>query len=111
MMGASERRKGKKAELDVAGYMREHGWEAATTRGTSGAQEGDDIVTNAPVSIEVKNHVRLDLSSWVHQALQNAQGQPAIVWHKKRGESSPGNWYVTMTGQDFMRILGKPDDV
>lgn len=110
-MGATERRKGKKAEMDVVHYMRQYGWQAATTRSTSGHQEGDDIVTDAPVSIEVKNHVRLDLSSWVSQALSNCGELPGVVWHKKRGESSPGNWYVTMTGEHFMRLIGKPDDV
>jgi len=111
MMGATERRKGKKAEMDVVHYMRDCGWEAATTRSTSGHQEGDDIVTNAPVSIEVKNHVRLDLSAWVAQAESNSGELPGIVWHKKRGESSPSRWYVTMSGENLMKLLGKPDDV
>jgi hypothetical protein len=28
-----------------------------------------------------------------------------VVWHKKRGESNPEHWYVTMEGQELRKLL------
>lgn len=108
-VGAAERRRGQKAERDVAGFLRVNGWPAITTRAASGFQKGDDIATDAPISIEVKDHVRLDLAGWVRQARENSKGLPAVVWHKRRGVADPGQWYVTMTGHDLIRLLGERD--
>lgn len=108
-VGAAERRRGQKAERDVAGFLRDNGWPAITTRAASGFQKGDDIATDAPISIEVKDHVRLDLAGWVRQARENSKGLPAVVWHKRRGVADPGQWYVTMTGHDLIRLLGERD--
>ena len=48
-VGASERRKGKRAEQDVAKYLRDHGYEAVTTRAASGYQSGyDGVVYRTP---------------------------------------------------------------
>ena len=108
-VGATERRRGQKAERDVAAYLRTNGYRAETTRAASGFQSGDDIATDAPVSIEVKDHVRLDLAGWVQQARANSGERPAVVWHKKRGVASPGGWYVTMLGEDLVRLLRGED--
>jgi Holliday junction resolvase len=104
-VGATERRKGHKAERDVAAFLRDHGWSAVTTRSASGFQHGDDIETDAPISIEVKNVAKTDLAGWIRQARENANGKPAVVWHKRRGVSNPGDWYVTMTGNDLIELL------
>jgi hypothetical protein len=64
-------------------------------------------VWDGPASIEVKDVTRLELSGWLTQAQANAQGLPAVVWHKKRGKSSAENWYVTMSGADFLRLIGE----
>lgn len=113
MSGSRSRRKGQRAEQQVARFLREHGWQAATTRAVSGFQQGRDIATNAPVSIEVKDHTTLDLAGWVRQAESNATDDaPGVVWHKRRGTTDPGEWYVTMSGRSLVRILrseGKRD--
>jgi len=108
-VGSTERRRGAKAERDVAAYLRANGWDAITTRAASGFQHGDDIATDAPVSIEVKDHVRLDLAGWITQARANANGRPAVVWHKRRGIASPAGWYVTMLGEDLVELMKDRD--
>ena len=105
MTGASSRNRGKRAELAVATWLRANGWQAATTRATSGAQRGDDLVTNTGLSWEVKDHGRLELAAWVDQACANANGQPAVVIHKRRGKGDVGAWYCTLTATDLLRIL------
>jgi hypothetical protein len=71
-----------------------------------GRRTGDDIVWDGPASIEVKDVVALDLSGWLRQAQNNAGDAPAVVWHKKRGTADAEGWYVTMTGQDFLQLIG-----
>ena len=104
-MGAKERRKGNEAERAVAQTLKDEGWAAVTSRAKNGTQDGYDIISDTPLAIEVKNHVRLDLSSWVTQARANADDKVPVVWHKKRGESSPLNWYVTMEGRALVALL------
>lgn len=90
----------------MARWLRANGWAAATTRATSGAQQGDDLVTNTGLSWEVKDHARMELAAWIDQALAQAGSLPAVVIHKRRGVASPGGWYVTMTGADLLRLIG-----
>ena len=104
-MGAYERRKGNDAERAVVHTLREWGWDAITSLSTNGTQDGMDIISDCPLAIEVKNHVKLDLSSWLKQAAENALNKIPVVWHKKKGESNPEHWYVTMEGQELRKLL------
>ena len=107
MTGATSRRKGSRAEVAVVHALRRAGWQADTSRNVlDGRRTGDDIVWDGPASIEVKDVTRLELSGWLTQAQGNAQGRPAVVWHKKRGKSSADEWYVSMSGADFLRLIG-----
>ena len=107
MSGASSRRKGARAEQAVVRWLRANGWQASTTRATSGAQQGDDLVTDTGLSWEVKDHGRMELAAWLDQAGRQAAGRPALVIHKRRGVASPGGWYVTMSGADLLRLMGE----
>jgi hypothetical protein len=110
MGGAASRRKGSRAEVAVVHALRQAGWDADTSRNVlDGRRTGDDIVWTGPASIEVKDVTKLDLSGWLRQAQENSGGRPAVVWHKKRGTADPAGWYVTMTGADFLRLIGDWD--
>jgi hypothetical protein len=92
----------------VVHALRRAGWDADTSRNVlDGRRTGDDIVWDGPASIEVKDVAKLDLSGWLRQAQTNAHGRPGVVWHKKRGKSSADEWYVTMSGADFLRLIGE----
>jgi len=104
-MPAAERRKGKKAELDVVHYLVSKGWDAITSRSSTGRQKGYDILVNAPFAIEVKDHGRTDLPGWLRQARDSAGDLIPVVWHKKRGTSNPAEWYVTMEGNTFLEVM------
>lgn len=105
MSGKASRDKGKRAEQAVARWLRDHGWHAITSRAASGMQKGDDLVTNTGVSWEVKDHAKMEVAAWVDQARSNADGKPAVVMAKRRGRSSPGEWYAIMSGEDLLRLL------
>jgi len=114
-MGAKERRKGNDAERAVVHTLRDWGWQAITSRSSNGTQDGMDIISDCPLAIEVKNHARMELSGWLKQAAENALDKIPVVWHKKRGESNPEHWYVTMEGVELMKLLemvkGYKDDI
>ena len=107
MSGSASRRKGSRAEVAVVHALKRAGWDADTSRNVlDGRRTGDDIVWDGPASIEVKDVTKLYLSGWLRQAQENAGDAPAVVWHKKRGTADAEGWYVTMIGQDFLRLIG-----
>ena len=91
--------------------LRRWGWAADTSRNVlEGRRTGDDIVWDGPASIEVKDQAKLDLAGWLRQAQENSGDRPAVVWHKKRGTADAEGWYVTMSGEDFLRLLTEEED-
>jgi len=50
--------------------------------------------------------VKTDLAGWLRQAHENAGDRVGVVWHKKRGVANAEGWYVTMSGEDFLRLIG-----
>ena len=108
MTGSASRRKGSRAEVAVVHALRRAGWKADTSRNVlDGRRTGDDIVWDGPASIEVKDVTRLDLSGWLAQSQANAGELPGVVWHKRRGTAAAEGWYVTMSGADFLRLIGE----
>ena len=113
MSGSSSRRKGNRAETDVAAILRDHGWQAITSRAArDGTQGGADIITDFPMSVEVKNVARMDLSGWWAQAQEQAQGDPAVVIHKRRGVNSrdPEGWWVCMDLHTLLEVVRRETD-
>ena len=106
MSGSASRRKGNRAEVEVVRVLREAGFEAETSRASRGGyQSGEDIISDFPASIEVKNQTRMDLAGWYSQAVEQAEGRPAVVVHKRVGKSKGEDWWVTTTVSDLIRLL------
>jgi Holliday junction resolvase-like predicted endonuclease len=111
MSGASSRRKGNAAEVEVTKALERAGWTAVTSRAARGGfQSGEDIITNFPLSIEVKNQARLDLAGWWAQAQDQAGDKPPVVIHKRVGKSQSEDWWVTMDVATLLRIVGRPNE-
>ena len=106
MSGSASRRKGNRAEVEVVRVLRDHGYEAETSRAARGGfQSGEDIISDFPASIEVKNQARLDLAGWWAQAEYQANGRPAVVIHKRVGKAQGEDWWVTMDFKTLLRLL------
>jgi len=104
--GATSRRKGADAELDVVHALRRAGWQAVTSRNVQGGRQGGpDIVTDFPVALEVKDQAKQELSAWLKQAEAQAFGVPAAVVHKKRGKGQAEDWYCTMTFGALLELV------
>jgi len=108
MNGATARRKGNLAEVAVCKALQRAGWDAVTSRAARGGfQAGEDIVTNFPAAIEVKNHAKMDLAGWWGQAVEQAVDKPPVVVHKRVGKSEPEQWWVTMDLATLLRLVGE----
>lgn len=120
---SAARRKGTAAESAVAAYLRANGFPYADRAPMRGKNDCGDIDGIPGCVIEVKNHQAMDLAGWLDEAEAEAAravrpslpSEPAarsawrplgIVWHKRKGKASPGDWYVTMTGETFAELLG-----
>jgi hypothetical protein len=102
------RTKGTAAESAVVDYLIENGWPHCERRSLAGNQDRGDIAGLPGVVIEVKNHASLELAQWLDEALRegrNANASVAVVWHHRRGKSNPAQWYVTMQGEQFVKLL------
>jgi hypothetical protein len=107
--GSSSRRKGNAAEVEVVHALERAGFRAMSSRAARGGyQSGEDVVTNFPMSIEVKNQTRLDLAGWWAQAVDQAGDKFPVVVHKRVGKARGEDWWVTMDFQtllDLVRVL------
>jgi hypothetical protein len=85
------------------------GFRAMSSRAARGGyQSGEDVVTNFPLSVEVKNQTRLDLPGWWRQAQEQAGDVLPVVIHKRVGKARAEEWWATMDFQtllDLVRVL------
>jgi hypothetical protein len=105
------RRKGTEAEVAIRDYLRAHGYPHAERLAQGGSKDRGDLTGIDPrVVIEIKNHGALDLAGWLREVeveVANAGADVGMVWHKRRGTSDPGLWYVTMRGLDAVELLNE----
>lgn len=97
----NNRRKGKVGELELAGILREYGYEARRGQQFSGANGDADVVGLPGVHIECKRVEQLNLCSALTQAQRDAKGHelPA-VFHRRNREK----WQVTMALEDWIKL-------
>jgi hypothetical protein len=101
--------KGTAAETAVVRFLQANGYPHCERRALAGAQDRGDVAGIPGIVIEVKAAARLELGAWVDEAevevLNNDQDEVPVVWHKRRGYTNPGDWYVTMDGCAFLALL------
>lgn len=109
MSGAASRRKGNTWELQVCQLLRDYGWSAQTSRAIrGGTQHGADIITDAPIDIEAKNHKQMNLAGWIDQAIRQAGQLPVAVFIKRR-QRPPAEAYVVMRADQYLHLLSQAD--
>lgn len=101
--------KGTAAEVAVRDYLRANGWLHCERLAQGGNLDRGDLTGIDPgVVIEVKSCKTMDLAGWMREVdaeTINAEADVGVVWHKKRGTTNPAEWYVSMTGADFVQLL------
>jgi Holliday junction resolvase len=106
---SKSKQKGTAAETAVVKYLEEQSFPAVRNPPQGAKDKGDIKLLNFPLLVvEVKNCVRMELSEWLKEVKaekENAKAEVGVAWHKKRGTTNPGEWYVTMSGEDFAKLL------
>lgn len=99
--------KGTQAEVAVRDYLRGHGYPMERLPPEGGKDRGD-LAGLEGVVVEVKNQRTMNLAGWVDEAIIercNAGASVGVVFHKRVGKGFPGDWYVSMSGSDFVALL------
>lgn len=105
---SAAKRKGTAAESAVVQYLQAMGFAQAERRSLNGAKDRGDIAGLPGVVIEVKNCARQELAGWVAEAeveRDNDNANLGVVWHKRRGKGQAADWFVTMSGEQFVFLL------
>lgn len=104
-MAINSKRKGKRAELEVANILKAHGYEDAKRTAQYCGNTGDaaDVTGLRGFHIEVKYQEQIRLDEWIAQAKRDAtfSGDIPIVVHRKNGQP----WRVTLDFETFLDIV------
>lgn len=105
-MGKAEREKGNRGERELAGILRDYGYDCRRGQQFSGKNGDADVVGLPGIHIECKRVERLNLDNAMEQAKRDARpGEIPAVFHRK----DRGEWYVTLPLADFMYIYKEAD--
>jgi hypothetical protein len=130
---SAARKKGTAAETAVVRFLQANGYPHCERRALAGSHDRGDVAGIPGLVIEVKAAARMELAAWLDEAkLEATPVRPVavlgpdgrdsgktiwqeihdlgLVWHKRRGKGSPGDWYVTMDGWAFLALLERWTD-
>jgi hypothetical protein len=102
------RAKGTTWESSIVAFLREHGAPHAERRALGGSKDRGDIAGIPGVVVEAKSAAKVELGVWLAEAEAervNDGADLAVVWHKRRGKTSAGDGYVTMSGATLLFLL------
>lgn len=106
---SAKKRKGTAFESAIVAFLRDHGFTWADRVPLSGKHDrGDVTIGPGSPAIEAKSQNRISLAEWVDEAnveAANASAPFGVVWFKRRGKGSPGDCYVLMDGNSFVKLL------
>ena len=111
--GATARRKGATYDREVRDALEQAGF--TPIKGSVGLPVADVTIEELPwLCIEVKNQAKMELASWVDQAVRQAAEAETLttpkvgaVFHKRRRYSFVNDHYVTMRTDQFLWMLAK----
>lgn len=100
---------GTKGETAVSRFLQDHGFVYADRIPNRGANDIGDITIGDPSVVqEVKFQHAMSLAQWVDETeteRDKAGADIGLLWHKRWGKGSPGDWYVTSTGWTAVKLL------
>ena len=104
-MAVNSKQKGARFERELAGWFREHGYEARRTAQYCGnTGDASDVVGLPGIHIEAKHQETMRLYEWISQAKRDAEaggkGNLPAVFHKK----NYAEILVTMTLEDWFNL-------
>ena len=101
-MGKPSRDKGKRGEREIAGLLRDYGYDARRGVQYHGGADSPDVVGLPGVHIEVKRTETLSLYPAMEQAKHDAaQDEMPVVMHRRNN----CEWLCVMRLDDFMSCI------
>lgn len=103
-MAINSKDKGRRGERELAGKLREYGYDARRGQQYSGANGDADVVGLKGVHIECKRVEHLNLYDAMSQSRHDARANeiPTVMHRKNDCE-----WLVTLRLSDFMRLYSE----
>lgn len=97
------RNKGKRGELELAEFLREHGHEATRGQQFKGGTDSPDVVCPSlpGIHIECKRVEAGQLYNWLTQAKKDCGSKVPIVAHRKNGKE----WVAILPLSDLLRLF------
>lgn len=111
-MSSKSKAKGSQAERDVVKWLKQ--WFPYADRRLAGATLDKGDISGIPgVTIEIKNHAKMDIAGWVAELeteMDNDKAWTGTVLHKRKGKSDVGQWYCTMPAKVWIDLLRRAQD-
>ena len=97
----NSRQKGARGERELAGRLREYGYESRRGQQYCGANGDADVVGLPGIHIECKRAEKLNLYDAVEQAVRDSRdGELPVVMHRKNNHE----WLAIMRLDDWMHV-------
>lgn len=105
-MSGMQRRKGTRAEQQVATLYREQGIDCARVPNSGGLDTKGDLVGVPGVHVEVKCAGTVRILEWLRQAEAEApEGMSPAVHFRQSSRSRSTGWYVALPLDDFVVLV------
>lgn len=107
-MSSAAKRKGSQAERDVVAWLKTNGYKYADRRLAGATLDKGDISGVPGVTIEIKNHAKLDLAGWTAELeieMKNDGAWTGVVLHKRKGKGNVDDWYATMPAKIWIELI------
>lgn len=102
-MSINSKRKGAKGERELAGKLKEYGYDCRRGQQYNGL-DGEDVVGLEGIHIECKRVQALNIDEAMEQAKRDCKaGQLPTVFHRKNNKK----WKVTMELQDWIKLYNE----
>ena len=111
-MAHPNKRKGNRAELLVAKWLRTFGWINAERSRAGWTDDRGDIDGMPGVCVEVKAEKKIDLPGYIRELeneMGNARAWTGAVIVKRRGSEDVNDWYAVMPAKVWAELLAMLD--
>lgn len=103
----NSKRKGGAGERELAGILKEHGFDTRRGHQFNGQTDEADVIGLPGIHIECKRVENLNIYKALEQSIRDARtGETPVVMHRRNRDK----WKVTMLLEDWLRLYGGNDD-
>lgn len=103
----NSKRKGGAGERELAGILKEHGFDTRRGHQFNGQTDEADVIGLPGIHIECKRVENLNIYKALEQSIRDARpGETPVVMHRRNRDQ----WKVTMLLEDWLKMYGGNND-